>query len=106
MDNHGSELRTNVLIHSDQGCHYTSHKFQDIIGDFHLRQSMSRKGNCWDNAPQESFFGHMKDHLKILPSSTHQEISKMVADYVDYYTKTITGGRSPSCHQTNTTPMP
>lgn len=62
---HGAELRTRTLLHSDQGCHYTSYSYIDILKDSSLRQSMSRKGNCWDNAPQESFFGHMKDEIEI-----------------------------------------
>jgi len=61
--NHGIELSQETLIHSDQGCHYTSRKFIQIVKSSKLRQSMSRRGNCWDNAPQESFFGHMKDEL-------------------------------------------
>ena len=56
-------LDAKVYIHSDQGCHYTSIDFRDLVEKNGLTQSMSRKGNCWDNAPQESFFGHMKDEL-------------------------------------------
>ena len=52
-----------IQDNSDQGCHYISKKFREIVKDSNLRQSMSRRGNCWDNAPQESFFGHMKDHI-------------------------------------------
>ena len=63
IDRYGDEIRTDCLIHSDQGCHYTSIKFRELLSDVGLRQSMSRRGNCWDNAPQESFFGHMKDEL-------------------------------------------
>jgi Transposase and inactivated derivatives len=85
MQSHGSELKTDTLIHSDQGCHYTSHKFQEVIASSELRQSMSRKGNCWDNAPQESLFGHMKDDLRILPSHSHQDIKQRVDDWMDYY---------------------
>jgi len=85
MEKHGSELKTDTLIHSDQGCHYTSNKFIDIIKDSELRQSMSRRGNCWDNAPQESLFGHMKAEININPSDNHTQISKKVADWIDYY---------------------
>ena len=53
-------LPEQFLIHSDQGCHYTSIKYQKHLSDKGITQSMSRKGNCWDNAPMESFFGHMK----------------------------------------------
>ncbi|MDD4157096.1 MAG: IS3 family transposase [Candidatus Cloacimonetes bacterium] len=85
MTNYGSELRTDALIHSDQGCHYTSHKFTEIVKDYSLRQSMSRRGNCWDNAPQESLFGHMKSELKLLPSDAHYQIEQKVLDWIDYY---------------------
>lgn len=61
---HGNTLKTNeTIVNSDQGCHYTSIEFQQLLKDSELRQSMSRRGNCWDNAPQESFFGHMKDEI-------------------------------------------
>jgi transposase InsO family protein len=46
---------------------YTSIKFQDLITKKEVRQSMSRRGNCWDNAPQESFLGHMKDEMQHFP---------------------------------------
>ncbi len=85
MGKHGKELKTTVLIHSDQGCHYTSHDFRDIFDNKELRQSMSRKGNCWDNAPQESLFGHMKDEIHINPSDRHADIAKKIDDWVDYY---------------------
>ena len=48
---HGIELTAETLIHSDQGCHYTSTSFIQILNDKYLRQSMSRRGNCGDNAP-------------------------------------------------------
>ena len=59
-------LHPEAFIHSDQGAHYTSPTFQNLLKKKGLGQSMSRKGNCWDNAPQESFFGHlkMKPYLK------------------------------------------
>lgn len=63
IEKHGVSLTTETIIHSDQGCHYTSCSFIQLVKDKGLRQSMSRKGNCWDNAPQESFFGRMKDHV-------------------------------------------
>lgn len=87
MAKHGKELKTETLIHSDQGCHYTSHKFTEIVRDAGLRRSMSRRGNCWDNAPQESFFGHMKDEVgtKIQRSESYEETKKIIDDWVDYY---------------------
>ena len=67
--------------------HYTSHKFINILYDKKLRQSMSRRGNCWDNAPQESFFGHMKDHImqKLAECATFEDVQVVIDDYIDYY---------------------
>lgn len=87
VKDHGISLHAETIVHSDQGCHYTSHAFIEIIQDKELRRSMSRKGNCWDNAPQESFFGHMKDHIrdKLKKAQTFEEVKAMVDDYIDYY---------------------
>ena len=84
---HGISLHKETLIHSDQGSHYTSATFIQIIEDCDLRRSMSRRGNCWDNSPQESFFGHMKDHIldKVKECTEFQQIKDIVDDYVDYY---------------------
>ena len=84
---HGISLHKETLIHSDQGSHYTSATFIQIIEDCDLRRSMSRRGNCWDNSPQESFFGHMKDHIldRIKECTEFQQIKDIVDDYVDYY---------------------
>ena len=89
LRDHGDELKTNILLHSDQGAHYTSHSFRDLLSEQSLRQSMSRKGNCWDNAPQESFFGHMKDELGIRSRSwsTVDEARAAIDDWIDYYNK-------------------
>ena len=61
IERHGVSLDAETLIHCDQGCHYTSKKFRQIVCESNWRQSVSRRENCWDNAPQERFFGHMKD---------------------------------------------
>ena len=84
---HGISLHKETLIHSDQGSHYTSTTFIQIIEDCDLRRSMSRRGNCWDNSPQESFFGHMKDHIldRVKECTEFQQIKDIVDDYVDYY---------------------
>jgi len=84
---HGITFETDMLIHSDQGCHYTSIKFRELLKDHGIRQSMSRRGNCWDNAPQESFFGHMKDELSE-KAQTWKEFSDVCAsidDWIEYY---------------------
>lgn len=84
---HGISLDSEAYIHSDQGCHYTSVKFRELVNDLGLRQSMSRRGNCWDNAPQESFFGHMKDELRncIRSWKTIDDVSADIDDWMDYY---------------------
>ena len=85
IEKHGIEMNAKTLIHSDQGVHYTSVQFRTLLKDKELRQSMSRKANCWDNAPQESFFGHMKDEIDISWCSTFEEIHSVIADWTDYY---------------------
>jgi putative transposase len=85
IDKHGISLTTETLVHSDQGVHYKSVKFVQLIKDSNLRQSMSRKANCWDNAPQESFFGHMKDEIDLTGCKTYREIENVVSDWTDYY---------------------
>jgi transposase InsO family protein len=82
---HGVSLTAKTLIHSDQGSHYTSVRFIRLIEDSELRRSMSRKANCWDNAPQESFFGHMKDEVDILDCLTFDDIFAVISDWTDYY---------------------
>ena len=86
---HGKEITSATILHSDQGCHYTSYKFIELLKNRELRQSMSRKANCWDNAPQESFFGHMKDEIdsKIKKCSTFEKIMAVIADWMNYYNK-------------------
>jgi len=87
MEKHGTELKTDVMLHSDQGCQYTSYKFRDILKSFNIRQSMSRKANCWDNSPQESFFGHMKSQIRLNPSDSPATIIRKIHDWIDYYNK-------------------
>ncbi len=84
---HGTKLENEVWIHSDQGSHYTSVKFRELIASHELRQSMSRRGNCWDNAPQESFFGHMKDELSKQKNDWKSfcDVRNSIDDWMDYY---------------------
>lgn len=85
VERHSVSLTTETLIHSDQGCHYTSCSFIQLVKDKGLRQSMSRRGNCWDNAPQESFFGHMKDEIDISTCTKYLEVRSIIDDWMDYY---------------------
>lgn len=49
-----------LIVHSDQGCPYTSHKYHNMLNQVNAKISMSRRGNCYDNAAMESFFSHLK----------------------------------------------
>ena len=87
VEKHGSALDSHTIVHSDQGFHYTSAAFIDKLRDAKFVQSMSRKGNCWDNAPQESFFGHMKDEIayEISKKDDFPQVRELVDDWMDYY---------------------
>ncbi len=74
-----------VLLHSDQGSHYTSPDFALKAKALNLIQSMSRKGNCTDNGPMESFFGHFKDEVDFKDCKTFAELEELTAAYMDYY---------------------
>ena len=82
LNHHGISLDADVLIHRDQGFHYTSTKFRQLLKDHDLRQSMSRRGNCWDNAPQESFFGHMKDEIDVSGCTEFEQVREIIDDWV------------------------
>lgn len=79
------KLHKDAFIHSDQGTHYTSPKYQELLKKNGLGQSMSRRGNCWDNAPQESFFGHLKDNVISRNCSSLEELTHEIERYIHYY---------------------
>lgn len=83
--NKNIKLSDKSYIHSDQGVHYTSPTFQKLLKKNKLGQSMSRRGNCWDNAPQESFFGHMKDEIDLNNCSTYEDVYNEIKRYMHYY---------------------
>jgi putative transposase len=72
-----------VMFHSDQGCHYTSVKFRQTLWRYQIKQSMSRRGNCWDNAPMERFFRSFK--VEWMPKeyySSYDEAEKDILKYI------------------------
>ena len=81
----GKDHLENSLIHSDQGFHYTHSTYIATLKDLSIVQSMSRKGNCIDNAPTESFFGHLKDELDLSLCYTNDQVSIAIDDYIYYY---------------------
>lgn len=85
VNNKKVTLHKDAFIHSDQGSHYTSPRYQKLLKQYGLGQSMSRRGNCWDNAPQESFFGHLKDEVDYQSSKTLQELKTKINHYMVYY---------------------
>lgn len=82
------ELVEEAFIHSDQGTHYTSPVYQKKLKKIGLGQSMSRKGNCWDNAPQESFFGHLKAEVNIKECQNLSQLKKEIKKYINHYNNT------------------
>jgi putative transposase len=81
-----SELkRRKMIMHSDQGAHYTSHVYRRLLKKNKIKQSMSRRGNCLDNAPIESFFGHFKDESEYKNCKTFEELKNEVDKYIKYY---------------------
>lgn len=75
----------NIMIHSDQGFHYTNPDYIEIVKELKMIQSMSGKGNCIDNAPIESFFGHMKDELDYKSCHSFDELRFTIDEYMRYY---------------------
>ena len=77
---------TNLILHSDQGRHYQHKCYQQMLREKGIQQSMSRKGNCLDNAVIENFFGLLKSELLYLRKfeSLEQFRSELI-NYLDYY---------------------
>ncbi|MCP1359092.1 IS3 family transposase [Aneurinibacillus migulanus] len=81
----GGIVNPGTILHSDQGLHYTHPEFQHRVKKLGLTQSMSRRGNCWDNAPMESFFGHIKDEMEYTRIQSFNELKKCVEAYIERY---------------------
>jgi transposase InsO family protein len=78
-------LSPDTMIHSDQGFHYTNPLYIEKLKELKMNQSMSRKGNCIDNAPIESFFGHLKDDVDYKDCKTFAELYLRIGEYMKYY---------------------
>ncbi|MCY7784987.1 MULTISPECIES: IS3 family transposase [unclassified Bacillus (in: firmicutes)] len=75
-----------VLLHSDQGFQYTSRLYHKLLKKYQMKASMSRKGNCWDNACMESFFSHFKTECMYLYSfKTAEAVQEAVCKYIHFY---------------------
>ena len=94
-----------VILHSDQGWHYQHIKYQQRLKRYGIIQSMSRKGNCLDNAVMENFFGIMKSELLYLQQFSDMEVFKCeLRKYINYYNneriKLKLNGKSPVQYRT------
>jgi len=78
-----------VMFHSDQGCQYGSHKFRQRLWRYRMEQSMSRRGNCWDNSPMERLFRSLKtEWIPTLGYRSLPDAKKDVGSYLmDYYNR-------------------
>ena len=94
-----------VMLHSDQGWHYQHMQYQQTLKKYGITQSMSRKGNCLDNAVMENFFGIMKTELLYLQQFSDMEVFKQeLRKYINYYNndriKLKLNGKSPVQYRT------
>jgi len=77
---------TETICHSDQGCEYSSHLYQNTLRDNGLKMSMSRKGHCWDNASMESFFHSLKTEMVYFNKfKTLEEANGYIIRYINFY---------------------
>jgi putative transposase len=75
-----------LIFHSDRGSQYCSHEFQAVLAGYGMRSSMSRKGNCWDNAPSESLWGSLKvGRLHGCKFKTRRQAMDEVIDWLTFY---------------------
>lgn len=81
------KVTAGLILHSDQGHQYTSQAYQDVLTrEYNITPSMSRRGNCWDNAPMENFFGHLKEeYLRQFKKPTFEEAQQLIDEYVYFY---------------------
>ncbi len=75
-----------LLHHSDRGSQYAAHRYQHLLGEHGITPSMSRKGNCWDNACVESFFGTLKRELVYHRHyATREEATQDIFEYIEVF---------------------
>lgn len=75
-----------LVLHSDQGTQYSSQSYYSLTKEYNISPSMSRRGNCWDNAPMENFFGHLKEEaIRHFPNPSFEEAKQLIDDYIYFY---------------------
>lgn len=81
--------KAGMLFHSDRGSQYCAEAFREVLEEHSIVQSMSRKGNCWDNAPAESFFKSLKYEAKIPPRfASYSQARRVMFDYIECWYNT------------------
>lgn len=88
--NHKDKIK-GMIIQSDQGIQYQNSRYSDLLKEYEIIQSMSRKGNCLDNSPTENFFGRLKEEIwynKEYKYENSKELIRKIHDYIKYYNET------------------
>lgn len=99
------KLPKGCILHTDQGFQYTRKAYCKELRDADIIQSMSRRGNCWDNAPIENFFSHFKSELIYLVKTNDvTELTGLIHQYIDFYNNEriqLKSGMSPVEYRTH-----
>jgi len=74
-----------LIHHSDRGSQYTACAYQECLRHYHIQPSMSRKGNCYDNAPTESFFATLKAEILPHPFASHRLARSVIFDFIEVW---------------------
>lgn len=88
--NHKDKIK-GMIMQSDQGIQYQNSRYSDLLKEYEIIQSMSRKGNCLDNSPTENFFGRLKEEIwynKEYKYENSKELIREIHDYIKYYNET------------------
>jgi transposase InsO family protein len=82
----GGIRKPSLIFHSDRGSQYASNDYRQLLRDFKMESSMSRKGDCWDNAVTETLFGSLKvERLHGMRFGTRPQAKDEVMDWVAFY---------------------
>ena len=82
----GRKIDKGLILHSDRGSQYCAHEYQALLTQFGMQASMSRKGDCWDNAPMESFWGSLKNELvHHRQYRTRADAKREISEYIEIF---------------------
>lgn len=82
----GRKINKGLILHSDRGSQYCAHEYQALLAQVGMQASMSRKGDCWDNAPMESFWGSLKNELvHHRHYRTRAEAKQEISEYIEIF---------------------